>query len=128
LFRKFAVYQLPAIAYAALIVGLSSLTNVHLPKVQFIEIDKVIHFCEYAIFTWLVYRATAHLHVRVGVEEATFLALGFVALFAFGDEFYQSFVPGRQSDAADFLADVAAAMVIVATIRLVHRRTQRIIA
>jgi VanZ family protein len=114
LFRKFAVYQLPAIAYAALIVGLSSLTNVH--------------FCEYAIFTWLVYRATAHLHVRVGVEEATFLALGFVALFAFGDEFYQSFVPGRQSDAADFLADVAAAMVIVATIRLVHRRTQRIIA
>jgi VanZ family protein len=128
LLRKIAVYHLPAIAYAALIVGLSSMTNVHLPKVQFVELDKVIHFCEYAIFTWLVYRSTSHLHTRVGVEEATFLSLGFVALFAFGDEFYQSFVPGRQSDAADFLTDVAAAMVTVTVVRLFHRRAQGIIA
>jgi VanZ family protein len=126
--KKIAYYHLPAIAYAALIIGLSSMSDIHLPKVQFVEMDKVAHFCEYTVFCWLVFRSASHLHPRVGIEEASFLSLGFVALFAFADEFYQSFVPGRQSDPTDFLTDVAAAMVVVAALRLIRRRSQRVIA
>ncbi len=126
--RKFAVYHLPAIAYAGLIIGLSSLSNVRLPKMQLFELDKVIHFIEYGLFTWLTFRSTSHLHRRLGVEEASFLALGFVTMFAFVDEFYQSFVPGRQSDTADFLTDVAAAMLIVTVLRLIKRHPQQVIA
>lgn len=126
--RRFFIYHLPAIAYAGLIIGLSSLTDIRLPKTQLIEFDKVIHFFEYGLFTWLTYRSTSHLHNRIGVEEASFLALGFVTLFAFFDEFYQSFVPGRQSDTADFLTDVAAAMLIITVLRLMPRRPQQIIA
>ena len=126
--RRFLVYHLPAIGYAGLIIGLSSLSNVRLPKVQLVELDKVIHFVEYALFTWLVYRSTTHFHREVGIEEASFLALGMVTLFAFADEFYQSFIPGRQSDPTDFLTDVAAAMVVVALLRLLRRRPQGLIA
>jgi len=126
--KRIAYYHLPAVAYAALIIGLSSMADVHLPKVQFVEMDKVAHFCEYAVFCWLVFRSAAHLHPRVGIEEASFLSLGFVALFAFADELYQSFVPGRQSDPSDFLTDVAAAMVVVVALRLIRRRSQRVIA
>lgn len=126
--RRFAVYHLPAIAYAGLIIGLSSLSDVRLPKMQLLEFDKVIHFIEYSLFTWLTFRSTSHLHHRLGVEEASFLALGFVTLFAFVDEFYQSFIPGRHSDTADFLTDVAAAMLIIAVLRLIKRRPQQIIA
>jgi VanZ family protein len=126
--RQFLFYHLPAVVYAGLIIGLSSLTNIHLPKTQFVELDKVIHFAEYGLFAWLVSRSTSHLHRAVGVDESSFLALGFVTMFAFADEFYQSFIPGRQSDTADFLTDVAAAIVVVAVVRLVKRPAQQIIA
>lgn len=125
--RQFLLYHLPAIAYAGLIIGLSTLTNVHLPKTQFVELDKVIHFVEYGLFAFLVARSTSRLHRSVGVDEASFMALGFVALFAFADELYQSFVPGRQSDTADYLTDVAAAIVVIAVGRLVWRHREQII-
>jgi len=124
--RKFLLYHLPALAYAALIIGFSSLRDVRLPRVQFVEIDKVAHFCEYLLFGWLVFRSARNLHVSIHKEDAAFLALGFVTLFAFGDEFYQSFIPGRQSDPFDFLTDVAATIVAVIVAGLWKRRTQEI--
>ena len=126
--RAFFVYHLPAIAYAGLIIGLSSLTNVTLPRTQFIELDKVIHFCEYALFGYLVWRSLCHLHSAVGTIDAAFLGVGFVTLFALADELYQSFVPNRQPDIADFFTDVIGAAMAIAVCLLIKSRTQRVIA
>jgi VanZ family protein len=126
--RKFVFYHLPALAYAALIIGLSSLSNIRLPRVQFVEIDKVAHFCEYIVFGWLVCRSARHIHSSIDTHDAAFLTLGFVTVFAFTDEFYQSFIPGRQSDPFDFLTDVAATLTAIVILRLWRGRREEITA
>ncbi len=126
--RRFLVFHLPAIAYAGLIIGLSSLTNVTLPKTQIVELDKVIHFLEYAVFGVLVWRSLCHLHPKVTATDAAFAGVAFITLFAFADEIYQSFVPGRQSDIADFFTDVIGAAVAVTICMIIRARVQRIIA
>lgn len=126
--RAFLTYHLPAIIYAGLIIGLSSLTNVKLPRSQLIELDKVIHFCEYALFGYLVWRSFCRISISVGPVDAAFLGVGFVTLFALADELYQSFVPSRQPDLADFFTDVAGAVVATAICLVLRARSQRIIA
>ncbi|MBI5267620.1 MAG: VanZ family protein [candidate division Zixibacteria bacterium] len=126
--RRFLLYHLPALAYAALIIGLSSLRDVRLPRVQFLAIDKVAHFMEYVIFAWLVFRSARHIHPAVNTDDAAFLTLGFVTVFAFGDEFYQGYIPGRQSDPFDFLTDVAAGLAAVVAIRFLRQHTRKITA
>ncbi len=123
----FLVYHLPAIAYAGLIIGLSSLTNVRLPKTELIALDKVIHFCEYAFFGVLAFRSASRWHRSVRLDDAAFLAIASITVYAFGDEFYQSFVPGRQADMADFFTDVAGAVVGVLVMLMLARRSERII-
>lgn len=63
--------------------------------------DKLIHFTEYGIFGFL--GGLAYLETRRGLV----LLLVFGAAFAGLDEFWQSFVPGRNSDLYDFWADQA---------------------
>lgn len=126
--RVFLTYHLPAIVYAGLIIGLSSLTKVTLPKTQFIELDKVIHFCEYALFGYLVWRSFCHIHRAVNPIDAAFLGVGFITLFALADELYQSFVPNRQPDIADFFTDITGAVVAIALCLLLRYKTQRVIA
>ena len=121
------VYHLPAIAYAGLIIALSSLTNVRLPKTQIIALDKVIHFCEYAFFGVLAFRSASRWHNSVRRDDAAFLAIACITLYAFGDEFYQSFVPGRQADMADFYTDVVGSVVGVVIMWALARRSERVI-
>jgi VanZ family protein len=126
--RTFLVYHLPAIAYAGLIIALSTLTNVTLPRTQFVELDKVIHFAEYAVFGFLVWRSFCRAHKSVGPIDAAFLGVAFVTLFALTDELYQSYVPNRKADIADFYTDVVGAAVAIAVCVVVRFRTQRVIA
>lgn len=123
----FLVFHLPAIAYAGLIIGLSSLTNVRLPKTEFVALDKVIHFCEYAFFGILAFRSASRWHCAIKREDAAFLAIACITLYAFGDEFYQSFVPGRQADMADFYTDVAGSVAGVVVMWVLAKRSERII-
>jgi VanZ family protein len=111
--KAFAIYHLPAILYAALIISLSSISNLHLPRLKHIEVDKIAHFIEYAIFAALVFRSFSHLSPRFRPQTVFLLSLLVMVIFAAGDESFQRLIPGRQPDTMDFVSDILGAIIIL---------------
>lgn len=67
--------------------------------------DKLSHFLEYAFLALLLLRAlnktfSGHNPIILGI-----IAFIIAVAYAASDEFHQSFVPGRNADALDWLAD-----------------------
>lgn len=110
---RFAKFHLPAILYAALIIVLSSIPDLGETQLEILTYDKAIHFFEYAIFAILIFRSFTHMSDRVNDRHTVYLSVLFVVLFALLDEFYQSFIPGRQPDPMDLLFDVVGASTII---------------
>ena len=105
--RRFPAW-LPPLLWAGLVLGLSSLPDLK-TSVSGLEIrDKLAHFGEYFVFGWLVARAfdgqgwSPRKHLLWTVFFGIFL--GAV------DEFYQGFIPGREQDGLDLLADSLGAL------------------
>lgn len=96
---------LPPLLWAGVIIAASSMTDLQ-TKTGGIEVrDKLAHFGEYFIFGWLLARAFDGLGWSRGKH------LLWTAIFGIGmgavDELYQGFVPGRERDVLDLLADAA---------------------
>ena len=72
-----------------------------MPDVAFLTMDKAIHFIEYLGFAVILY-----LGFR---PSGKFIALLIFSGIAFGaiDEMYQSFIPGRDVDLYDWIADAS---------------------
>lgn len=89
-------------AWAALLFALSSLPGGRVPTspLSFPGDDKVVHAGVYAVLGGLLRVATG----RTGA------AVTLAAAYGASDEFHQSFVPGRDADVLDWLADVAGAV------------------
>jgi VanZ family protein len=119
--RSFVVVHLPFLLMAALIFALSSIPSLKVPGFGFTLQDKVFHFLEYLIFGVLLYRSALTLFNGA----APVLPLAFLAglLFAASDEWHQSFVPGREGNVDDFIADGAGLIVALVLWRIisVHR-------
>lgn len=67
--------------------------------------DKLLHFLEYMLLALLLLRALSktfpgRLPITLGI-----IAFIIAVIYAASDEFHQSFVPGRNADALDWLAD-----------------------
>ncbi len=97
---------MPLIAWIALIFGLSSIPDVNPGKVDLPSwSDKIAHFLEYMVFALLYYRGLSYdRKVRKLLYFLMVLMTGFA--LAGLDEFYQSYVPGRESDFNDIVADL----------------------
>jgi VanZ family protein len=93
--------------WAALILAASSLQELQTTAGHVAIRDKLAHFGEYFVFGWLVARSLDGRGWRSGKHFVWTLMLG-VYLGAL-DEFYQGFVPGRERDLLDLLADVIGA-------------------
>jgi VanZ family protein len=108
-------YGGPALAYAGLIFFLSSLSRFPETFPSFIGFDKIAHFVEYYFFGWLLYRwfsSSDRVWGRRRVLLMTFLVgIG----YAVGDEWHQSFVPGRDASVFDALFDAAGIAAAAAT-------------
>jgi VanZ family protein len=112
--RDFLVYHLPALLYAGLIIAASSIPNLKTPKLVDFQLDKAIHFIEYALFAFLTYRSAVHISSKVTQNRALILSSIFVLGFAILDEFYQKYVPGRDSGIGDLSMDlIGAALVLI---------------
>ncbi|MBE2215843.1 MAG: VanZ family protein [Opitutaceae bacterium] len=72
--------------------------------------DKIAHFGAYGLLATLWVRA---LSARLSPGRAAFFAWSIAALFGVTDEFHQSFVPGRSTELADWLADSGGAALAV---------------
>ncbi len=91
------------LALAAAIVFASSQS--HVPGVGTPGSDKVIHFAAFGLLGTLTVRALP--------RPLAWLAVLAVSLFGATDEWHQSFIPGRQMDWADWVADTLGAAVAV---------------
>lgn len=118
----FLRYHLPAILYAAAILGVSCIPNLKTPEIRFLTKDKVAHFLEYAIFAFLAFRSFAYLSSPKRIGTVTLLTLLLLAGFAVVDELLQGFIPGRQSDILDCVADLTGGSLVAITLWLIRRR------
>lgn len=106
----FVRYQLPAILWALLIFGSSSIPGWIFPRVGIRHADKLVHFIYYFIFAILVVRAL-RFQSRFPDLSRFSLILSFLLATAYGisDEVHQLFVTDRSYDPQDLLADMAGA-------------------
>jgi hypothetical protein len=94
----------PAIAWAGVIFGLSSLPGSSLPGGYSVQ----GHLAEYAILGVLVLLALAD---SGPAGRAALIALIACSAYGITDEFHQSFVPGRTPDVLDWAADTVGAAI-----------------
>jgi VanZ family protein len=94
----------PALAWAAIVLTLTSIPNPQLPDVP--GGDKVAHAMMYGVLGVLVAYALAPRRRR-----AVWLGVAFVvtAAVAAVDEMHQRYIPGRTESVADWVADVGGA-------------------
>jgi VanZ family protein len=90
--------RLAALVFAvALVLGILTGTALVLPD----PIDKAAHFAAFSLLTLLLWWAT----------DMPLVAVGAALLFGALDEWRQAYIPGRESDARDFLADVSGVLI-----------------
>jgi len=125
LFARRLRLWLPVVVYAALIYYLSAQTD-PLPAVTGAVWDKALHAAGYGVLGLLMCRAWRG--SGYGWTRAVALAILMTSAYAVSDEWHQSFVPGRQSDWHDWIADtlggaagVVVFCVIAASTRLLAR-------
>ena len=123
--KWFFVYHLPAVAYATVIILMSSIPNLKAPEFRFLIFDKLAHFAEYAIFAFLTFRSFSHISRRIARGRAFLLSALFLSLFALLDELHQYFVPGRYSDVYDLIGDILGALVVLAYLWMRPQRAKK---
>ena len=106
--RRIALAWLPTVAYMLLIWFLSSAPiSVSLEDVPFK--DKGVHVIEYGTLAVLSAYAISRSWPRLGLLRALSWAAALTFSWGYLDELHQAFVPGRDSDALDVLADTIGA-------------------
>ena len=108
------LYWVPVVGYAALIFFFSSLPNPtrDLPSVFGDFNDKLVHVVEYGIFGILLYRALRWGAGPRWASHAWWIAIIGAMAYGVTDEIHQSFVPPREADALDVVADTVGAMAL----------------
>ena len=121
---KFMKYWFPVALYCCMIFGVSSISNIQLPD-TLPNSDKFVHMSEYALLAALFARAVRHTSQREWHLLIWVMAIFFVAFYGITDEFHQSFVAGRSSDLADWLADITGGSVGAAVYLLWVSKTRK---
>lgn len=106
----FLRYWGPVCGYAGLIFFLSAQPHpeTHLPFVTHFS-DKVLHTVEYAVLGALCYRALRGSGNGSWSRQAIPAAILLASLYGISDEVHQAFVPFRDSNWLDWLADTVGA-------------------
>ena len=120
-------YWIPALLYMALIFAVSSMKqpSLPMPKFEWLAIDKLYHFIEYAILGGLL--AWAFVKAKPSVVPSGLiwsLAALISILYGASDEWHQTFVPGRFATLADWVADVLGSIAGVLVVYLYYRSDQ----
>lgn len=107
---RFWVYWFPVAVYMLVIFFLSSRSTLPaLPRIPYG--DKVCHCIEYVILGYLLTRALIHENGSWLSRNALLVAIAIAIIFGLSDEIHQFFVPLRQCDIFDLLADSVGASI-----------------
>ena len=115
----FLVTVVPAILYAALLYWISSLSHPDAPDYGLEWGDKVNHAGAFGLMAILWFRASGWFLPHSSQRVRLFISLAVVAFYGASDEIHQSFVPGRESDITDWIADVTGALLAISAIALI---------
>lgn len=118
--KEYVLHRLlPLVAYCTLIFFLSSREADEFGEFFFFPgQDKIVHVVEYGILGVLLLRSLAPWENQVN-NPGLCVFLG--TLYGWSDEYHQSFVPGRESDTLDLLADFTG-LALVSLIYLAAKR------
>ncbi len=104
-YKHFLFYWLPIFVYCTLIYIQSSYPSPEeVPQLPYI--DKVLHFAAYALLSALFFRAFKTLPIKDNIRLITILAITLSSLYGISDEIHQHYVPYRDADIMDALADI----------------------
>ena len=100
----------PLIAYCIFIYFQSSHpTPQEIPSFRFM--DKMLHIAAYAVLAILFYRAYQTLPIRHNLRLLVLLSILSASLYGISDEIHQYFVPFREADIFDGIADTIGAII-----------------
>ena len=111
----------------ALIFLVSSLEQppLPMPKFEWLTIDKLYHFIEYAILGGLLAIAFVKAKPAIIPSELIWLVAAVLSiLYGASDEWHQTFVPGRLATLADWVADVLGSIAGVLAVYLYYKKTK----
>ena len=116
---------LPVIAYMAMLFGFSSLSKLPTPPgaLSFYH----VHIAAYAGLAVLTVRARANGILRNVTWRVVAGAIAIAALYGVSDEYHQRFVPGRDFDVLDMVADALGAIVGASAVwawSIIRRRSE----
>lgn len=103
--KNFLIYWFPIILYCLLIFIQSSYPSFkNAPELPYI--DKVLHFVAYALLGALFLRAFKTSRIKNNLKLMLILSFVLSSLYGISDEIHQYFVPYRDADFMDVLADM----------------------
>ncbi|HOW28704.1 MAG TPA: VanZ family protein [Elusimicrobiota bacterium] len=108
----------PVVVWCGLIFYLSGIPDLRsdLPGRWDLIARKAAHMFEYGILAWLFYRA-AQGSWNVSPRLAYWMTFAYCFIYAMGDEYHQSFVPGRYPSFLDVIIDAAGSMISLEIVR-----------
>ncbi len=113
--KKLFVFKYMALFYALLIFVASAIPQLP-PPLEFKWGDKVTHFIEYGIFSMLLFLAFFNSGKEFLKKNVFVLSILIGVIYGLSDEIHQKFVPGRNCDVHDFLADGLGILLVQAAI------------
>jgi len=113
---------MPVLLYAGMIFHLSSQSLDFIGEGPFPQWDKVAHGTEYGLFTLLLLRALRATFPWAVTRTVAVWAVLIAVAYGASDEFHQAFVPHRDSDVFDVLADGGGASLVSAVWVLWNKR------
>jgi VanZ family protein len=103
-FRNFLSRWLPLIVYSlAIYIQSDYPSSEKIPTFAFS--DKILHFAAYGLLGILFFRAYATLMLKNRRNLLILMSIGSATLYGISDEIHQIFVPFRQADILDAVAD-----------------------
>ena len=103
--KFFIFYWVPVFIYCLLIYIQSSYPSPEtIPNLPYL--DKLLHFAAYAILGVLFFRAFRKQRFKDNIRLAMILSMLLSTLYGLSDELHQSYVPYRNADLMDALADM----------------------
>jgi len=107
--KNFALYWLPLIVYCLAIYIQSDLpASEHIPSFEFS--DKALHFLAYAVMGILFYRAYQTLRIKDNLRMLILLSVVSASLYGISDEIHQYYVPFRDAEILDAIANFLGAI------------------
>ena len=111
-----------AIAYLLFIHSLSSFSFGNSKIEFFYSFDKIVHFLEYFLLTFLFWKPISSFSNLTSINSISLGIFLFCSLNGLLDEYHQKFVYGRDSSYGDLLADVIGSACSVFYLRFTHKK------